>query len=151
MTGTDSEPFFKETKRIKIERMKWITILILSNVFTFILLSPTQELTPTQAPTPWPSEWVEVSLSADVVASGDLPITVSVIDQNNTSIFSKAYLVSRASECSTFTGTAQAKFRIDPKELAKLSRSSQLKALPYSKELANVSAPTQRKSYEVRF
>ncbi len=151
MTGTNSEPFFKETKRIKIERMKWITILVLSNLFTLILCLPSAQIETKEAPAPWPEDWVEVSLTADIIASGELPLSVSVIDQNMVSVFPKAYLVSRPSECSGFSGESQAKFRIDPTKLADLSRSSQLKALPYSLELTKLSAPTQRKSYEVRF
>tara|TARA_R110000868_G_scaffold80095_5_gene227813 strand:+ start:1079 stop:1534 length:456 start_codon:yes stop_codon:yes gene_type:complete len=151
MTGTDSEPFFKETKRIKIERAKWIAILILSNFFTLLLFTPGQDLKIEEAPAPWPKDWVEVSLKADIVASGELPLSVSIIDQNMVSIFPKAYLVSRPSECSSFSGEAQAKFRIDPTKLADLSRSSELKALPYSLELTKLAPPIQRKSYEVRF
>lgn len=151
MTGTTNEPFFQESRKLKRERLKWITILLTTNFMTFLLGTPDTTVE-TISPDPWPASWVEVSLNAEVVAAGKLPAAVSIINEKGQVLFQKAYLKSKSKDCSTFGQKQSAQFMLAPADLTKLNQHEFLRALPYSAELAKIQLPTVKKrSYEIRF
>ncbi len=152
MNGIENEPFFQATKKIKKERMKWISILLVSNMLNILLHS--SDTKPEEAiKLPWQADWVEVSLEVEVIASGSLPLAVSLLNQHNQVIFSKAYV--KTIEKKDYSDEIKQKTRlmISPNDLIKINHTHKLKALPYSKSYTlTKSAPLNKKvNYEIHF
>lgn len=141
MTGTTNDPFFKESKRIKRERMKWITIVVMTNIFTLLLAIP-DSAPEVKRPSPWPSNWVEVSLDAEVLTKANGLTPVTVLNSKGHAIFTKAYLVSV---------NESTNLMIAPEDLIKLKSNDSYKVLPYSVELAKNNQNPKRVNYEIHF
>lgn len=148
MSGTNTEPFFQESKKIKRERLKWISIVVVTNIFSLLLMLPSENanISPNKA---WPDTWVEISVSAEVVAGPESLVTI--LNQSGVVIFPKAYLLSKAKECSSFAQGTLARFMVPPSELTKLKNNHTYKALPYSEELVKVQPLVRQVNYEVHF
>lgn len=150
MNGTNEEDiFFQETKKIKRERFKWLTLLTMTNVMTCLLMLPAPHEEKVVA-RPWPAHWVEITVEADILASGELPMPVTLLNSQGEVVFAKAFLVAKETESSTFHQQKSARFMLEPNELPKLKQRHAYKALPYSTELGQAPAP-KRKNYEVHF
>lgn len=152
MTGTNNEPFFQETKRIKRERFKWITLLITTNLLTAGLFLPSAPVEQ-KIESPWPTTWVEINIEAQILSGAKTPSEVTIVGEDSKVIFSKAYLISNDTSCSSFNQKSNARFMIAPEDLTKLSNQSKFKALPYSVELTknSPSAVKPKRKYEIIF
>lgn len=152
MTGTNNEPFFQETKRIKRERFKWTSLLVTTNLLTAGLFLPSSE-NEQKIESPWPATWVEVNLEAQILAGTKMPSEVTIVAEDFKVIFSKAYLISSDTSCSSFNQKSNARFMIAPEDLTKLSNQSKFKVLPYSVELTKNSPTTikPKRKYEIIF
>jgi len=140
MNGTNNEPFFQETKKLKRERFKWVTLLLTTNLLTFLLFLPANEIED-KAVKPWPETWPQVVLKAQIIASGELPLPVTILNQYQQVIFKKAYLVD----------VKEGHFRIAPEEMTALSNQDDLKVLPYSETIQAKPMAKQRVQYEIHF
>lgn len=148
MSGTNTEPFFQESKKLKRERIKWLTIVMVTNIFSVLLMLPSNEVV-IKTERAWPESWVEVSISAEVIASTQSMVTV--LNQSGQVIFPKAYLLAKAKECSSFSQGTLARFMVPANELAQLKNNQTYKALPYSEEFAKAQPTLKRVKYEVHF
>lgn len=148
MSGTNTEPFFQESKKLKRERAKWLTIVVVTNIFSILLMLPTNEAV-IKTEQAWPESWVEVSINAEVIASSQS--MVSVLNHSGQVVFQKAFLLSKTKECSNFNQGTLARFMVPANELTKLKSNQSYKVLPYSEEFAKAQPISKRVKYEVHF
>lgn len=152
MNGTNNdELFFKESKKLKRERLKWITLLITTNLITLILCLPNHEVIEVKK-SPWPNDWVEVTLNAEVLASGSFPLAVSVMNSLGIVVFKQAYIIEKKSNHSNYENQQSVRLMLNPNDLSKLSTKTIYKILPYSDRYnSNSIAKPSGRSYEIHF
>src|SRR5690606_35214142 len=130
------------------ERMKWLTIVIITNLFTLLLMLPSEDasIVPSKQ---WPESWVEISINAEIVATPQTMVTV--LNQHSQVVFPQAFLLTKAKECSSFNQGTQARLMVPANELTKLKNNFTYKALPYSEEFAVAKPLSHKVNYEVHF
>lgn len=151
MNGTENELFFQASKKIKRERIKWISIIIMSNLLNIIFWMPSE--VEERAPVaPWPTDWVEISLEVKMIASGSLPLKVTVFNDFGQTVFTEAFVTSRSKEDQGFKDTQRVYLKVAPSELSKINQQQNLKVLPYSQRSQNLKPLVSKKvNYEIHF
>ena len=151
MNGIKIDPFFQASKKIKAERIKWFTIIIITNLIIFFT---TLSKTPhnLKASHPWPDSWVAVSITADVLASGPPPVAVTILDTRGYSIFNRAYLLDENQDCQQINGAPNnIRIMIAAQDISKLKKEGRYKVLPFSQELVRARTQAPRINYEIHF